>query len=154
MIRIIFLLLLFFSSQLITAQKPAFLRVYNSHGKKINKGELFQTSDTSITLTRRNLFTETPITQINVIKSNRTTGHRVAITTLSILSVVGVAILLANSLNDTNRPNGYINRGNNKSRQTNTVNPMLKKGRPLKKYKVNQDQEEWKKQRVVLNLLL
>ena len=100
------------------------------------------------------MFTETPVTQIHVIKSNRTTGHRIAITTLSILSVVGVAVLLANSLNDTNRPNGYIDRGNNKSGQTKTVNPMLKKGRPLKKYKVNQDQEEWKKQRVVLNLLL
>ena len=151
MIRIIFLLLLFFSSQLITAQKPAFLRVYNSHGKKINKGELFQTSDTSITLTRRNLFTETPVTQIDVIKSNRTTGHRIVITTLS---VVGFAVVLVSALNNTSERQRYNNTSSNKSTGTTTVNPILKTARPLKKYKVNQDPEQWKKQRTVVNLLL
>ena len=149
--RIIYLLLIFFSFKSIIAQKPAFLRVYNSQGKKVNKGQLFQTSDTSITLTRRNLFTETPVTQIDVIKSNRTTGHRIVITTLS---VVGFAVVLVSALNNTSERQRYNNTSSNKSTGTTTVNPILKTARPLKKYKVNQDPAQWKKQRTVLNLLL
>ena len=80
-IGLVLLLLLF---QSVNPQKPAFFRVYNANGKKLNKGELFQLSDTSITLTRKNIFVETPVSQIEVIKSKRTTGHRILITTLSI----------------------------------------------------------------------
>jgi hypothetical protein len=91
-VSFIFFLFLLQSAQ---AQKQNFFRVYNIQGKKVNKGAIFQLSDTSVTLTRKNIFTETPVSQIKVIKSRRTSGHRVLVTTLS---VVGVAVLFVGTI--------------------------------------------------------
>ena len=87
----IIVLLLLFLVRFAGAQKPAFFRVYNAEGKKVNKGTLYEFSDTSVTLTRRNQFVETHLSQIDVIKSKRTTGHRVMKTTLI---VMGAAVFL------------------------------------------------------------
>ena len=155
--RIVCLFLVFFSLQYVNAQKPTFLRLYNSNGKKINKGELFLTSDTSITLIRKNILTETPVSDIKLIKSNRTTGRRILTTTLN---VAGVAFLLAGALYSLSRPHSYGNSvgnkspGRNKSRSGYTVDPMQKTSKPLKKYKVDHNLETWAKQRKLVNQLL
>ena len=150
--RAICLLFLFVTLHFVNAQKPTFLRVYNAHGKKINKGTIFETTDTSITLTKKNIFTETTIAQIDVIKSKRTTGHRILITTLS---VAGIAVLLAGAVYSLSRPHGYYH--TNTGKQQNKKDPMrlrLKPPRPLKKYQVSNDTNNWREQRILLNQLL
>ena len=152
-IGLVLLLLLF---QSVNPQKPAFFRVYNANGKKLNKGELFQLSDTSITLTRKNIFVETPVSQIEVIKSKRTTGHRILITTLSI---AGAGVFLAAAVYGLSRPRDYvrpgnINRGGSKSGSVNNTRVMRKTQRPHKKYKVNGNAQTWEEQRKLLVQLL
>ena len=144
------LLLLFFSAQFTEAQEPAFFRVYNTHGKKVNKGSVFELSDTSLTLTRKNIFVETTVPEIDIIKSKRTTGHRIMITTLK---VVGVAFFLAAtafSLSGDGPRNGTINSGGKKKSHDGNSKPSEKPPRPPKKYKVNADVEKWQEQRKLL----
>ncbi len=147
---IISLLLLFFLVQFAEAQKPAFFRVYNSHGKMVNKGSVFELSDTSLTLTRRNIFVETPVEEINVIKSKRTTGHRALIITLKVVGVVFFLAATAYSLAQDGPRTGTINSGGNKSQSGNSKSPLHKTPRPQKKYKVNTDVEKWQEQRKLL----
>src|SRR5687767_7895479 len=134
--RAICLLFLFVTLHFVNAQKPTFLRVYNAHGKKINRGTIFETTDTSITLTRKNIFTETPIAQIDVIKSKRTTGHRILITTLS---VAGIAVLLAGAVHSLARPHGYYTNTDKQQTKKNPMSLRSKPPRPLKKYQVSND---------------
>ena len=145
---IIFLIFLFFSVHTIHAQKTSFLRIYNSKGKKISKGRIFQLSDTSITLTRKNRFVETPVAEINTIKSKRTTGHRILITTLSVVSVVAILATVAQS---NQRGPANIN---SSSKKTPNLPIMGKPAKPLKKYKVNNNLEDWQEQRKLLTFLL
>jgi hypothetical protein len=150
-------LLLFFLVQSADAQKPAFFRIYDANGKKVNKGNIYGLSDTSLTLTRRNLFVETPISQIHVIKSKRTTGHRVMMTALT---VVGVGVILVGtvySLSHRGQRNCFINSRPGKTRKiadkpTNekVISPLKKIPKPQKKYKVNADVEKWQEQRKLL----
>lgn len=150
-------LLLLFLVQSAYAQKPAFFRIYNANGKKVNKGNIYELSDTSLTLTRRNLFVETPLSQIHVIKSKRTTGHRVAMTTLS---VVGVAFIVAGtlfSLNNGGTRNWPLGRGPQRIRKNTDTpghqkpsSPLNRPPKPQKKYKVNADVEKWQEQRKLL----
>jgi hypothetical protein len=149
--RAICLLFLFVTLHFVNAQKPTFLRVYNAHGKKINKGTIFETTDTSITLTRKNIFTETPIVQIDVIKSKRTTGHRILITTLS---VAGIAVLLAGAVHSLSRPHGYYRTNTGNQVKKDPMGLRSKPPRPLKKYQVSNDTNTWRKQRILLNQLL
>ncbi len=142
---IISLLILLFLLQSAPAQKTNFFRVYNLQGKKVNKGAIFQLSDTSITLTRKNIFTETPVAQIKVIKSKITTGHRIMVTTLS---VVGVAVLFVGAIYNLAQSDGSDNTGNKSG--SNNKTRMGKPPRPQKKYRVNGDTGMWKEQRKVL----
>ena len=152
---LIFLLLVL--SQSLHAQKPDFFRVYDSHGKKVAKGTIFTYSDTSITLTRRNRFFETPLSQIDLIKSKRTTGHRVAMVTLG---VVGFAFVVAGTLftlNNGGYPNGTFGRGPRRIRNNDAPTNVQKLKSPLekppklqKKYKVNSDTEKWQETRKAL----
>jgi hypothetical protein len=143
-------LLLFFLVQSADAQKPVFFRVYNSNGKKLNKGILFQLSDTSVTLTRRNRFVETPVSQIDVIKSKRTTGHRVLKTALVVVGSAGFLVAAIYASNHTSPRNGYINSGANKSNPGDLKSPLHKTPRPQKKYRINRDAEKWQEQRKLL----
>ena len=137
--------------QFAEAQKPAFFRVYNTHGKKVNKGSVFELSDSSLTLTRKNIFVETAVPEIDVIKSKRTTGHRVMITTLK---VVGIAFFVAATvfaLSHDGPRTSTINSGAGKTKNGNLKNPMPKTApKPEKKYKVNADAEKWQEQRKLL----
>ena len=155
--RTLIIFLLLFVTQSLQAQKPDFFRVYDSRGKKVAKGNIFTYSDTSITLTRRNRFIETPLTQIDIIKSKRTTGHRIAMTTLS---VAGVAFIAAASLAAMNN-GGYRNaslgprtrRIRTKNAPTNVQklkSPLEKPPKLQKKYMVNAYPEKWKETRKAL----
>lgn len=154
--KIIGFLLLFFLFASAGAQRENFFRVYNLKGKKVNKGEIFQLSDTSITLTRKNMFVETPVSQIDVIKSKRTTGHKILRTTLYVVGgvVFLVAIVYAHA-HDGPR-NSYINQGTNKHKSTGGNGKALgeKIQRPQKNYKVHGDAELWKEHRKFLSYQL
>jgi hypothetical protein len=146
-VSFIFFLFLLQSAQ---AQKQNFFRVYNIQGKKVNKGAIFQLSDTSVTLTRKNIFTETPVSQIKVIKSRRTTGHRVLVTTLS---VVGVAVLFVGTIYSLAQPHrDYVKPVNNSS--SNNRFRIKKPPKPEKKYKINGNSQVWQEQRKLLISLL
>jgi hypothetical protein len=148
---ILHLVFLFSFLQSNFAQKPTFLRLYDSHGKKIDRGELFETTDTSLVLTRQNIFTETPVTKVNIIKSKRTTGHRILITTLKI---TGAAIFLVAAVYSLSQPRyGYRTIDNNKPKSK-TPRQIMKTPKAEKKYEINQDAEKWEKQRVLLSWIL
>lgn len=149
--KLIWVLLLCFFAESARAQKPIFLRLYNSSGKKIDRGELFQMSDTSITLTRKNIFTETPITKVELIKSKRTTGHRILITSLS---VVGVAAIVAGKIYSLSQPTYGYRDFSNKGGKSNKLTRVPRRPRPLKKYEVKGDTEHWAKQRELLTRLM
>ena len=149
--RLLNLVFLFLFLQSGHSQKPTFLRLYDVHGKKIDRGELFETTDTSLVLTRKNIFTETPVTKVNVIKSKRTTGHRILITTLKI---TGAAIFLVAAVYSLSQPRyGYRPIDNNKPKSK-TSRQIMKIPKAEKKYEINQDAEKWKKQRALLNGVL
>lgn len=148
--KIFFLIFLLLVAQYIEAQKPAFFRIYNSHGKKISKGSLFQLSDTSVTLTRKNTFTEIPVSNIKVLKSKRTTAHRIVFTTLAVASVVALVAVAINA-NSEHRNRNF----NSTSHKHNPdLSTMGKPPKPYKKYVVNNDIETWKEQRRLLTFLL
>ena len=148
---ILHLVFLFLFLQSTFAQKPTFLRLYDSHGKRIDRGELFETTDTSLVLTRKNIFTETPVAKVNLIKSKRTTAHRMLVTTLKI---TGAAIFLVAAVYSLSQPRyGYSTIDNNKPRSK-TPRQIMKTPKAEKKYEIYQDAEKWKKQRVLLNRVL
>lgn len=155
--RTLIILFLLFLAQSLQAQKPDFFRVYDSHGKKVAKGIIFTYSDTSLTLTRRNRFIETPLSQIDLIKSKRTTGHRIAMTTLSVAGVVFIVAGTLFTLNNGGYRNGTIGRSPRRIRRNanppNTQNPrspLEKIPKQKKKYEVNGDAEKWKETRKFL----
>ena len=150
MIRI-FLLLLFFPLAFANAQEPVFLRVYNAQGKKINKGYLFYLSDTSITLTRkRTVVTETNVSQIHIIKSKRTRGHRILVTTASVAGVAALVVIFVWT-NKSGSGRGFFNsRGGHRKKESIKRFPTPK---PYKHYKVAGNVQNWKKQKAYLALL-
>lgn len=154
--RTLLIFLLLFVTQSLHAQKPDFFRVYDSRGKKVAKGNIFTYSDTSITLTRRNRFFETPLSQINVIKHKRTTGHRIAIATLSVAGVAfivgGAVYAISRSANWTLGP-GEGRRPNKAAAPKNLQklkSPLEKPPKLRKKYKVNGDPGKWEETRKAL----
>ena len=144
-------LLLFLPFALANAQDSDFFRVYNSKGKKINKGYLFDLSDTSISLTRKKtIIEETPVSQINIIKSKRTTGHRVLVTTASIVGFVAVVAIIASSHQHGRAP-GLFNTGSGR-RKKESIKP-LPPPKPFKKYKVGCNTQIWQEQKALLGLV-
>ena len=155
--RTLIVALLLLLSQSFYAQKPDFFRVYDSRGKKVAKGIIFSYTDTSITLTRRNRFFETPLSQIDLIKRKRTRGHRVAMTTLSVAGIGFIAVATLFTLNNGGTPNWTLGpRRRTIPKNADTPNqqiPASSKEKPpklLKKYKVNADPEKWEETRKAL----
>lgn len=148
-----FYLLLIFPLAFANAQQATFLRVYNTKGEKINRGYLFQLTDTSITLTRkREIFTETPVSEINFIKSKRTTGHRILVTTASVVGVVAIVVVIvwANKNGHGSRP-GFFNSSRRKKNESVKPVPPPK---PFKRYEVGGNTQTWEQQKGRLALLL
>jgi hypothetical protein len=147
----IFCLLLFFPLAFANAQESVFLRVYSSNGKKINKGYLLYLSDTSITLTRnRIVVTETHVSQINLIKSKRTAGHRIMVTTATVVGVAALVVAIVWSNKNGSRPR-FFNSGSGRKKKE-TIEPMAIP-KPFKKYKVGGDVQTWQHQKARLALL-
>ena len=147
----VFCLLLFFPLAFAYAQQPVFLRVYNTNGQKINKGYLLYLSDTSITLTRkRTVVTETPVSQIGLIKSKRTTGHRIIVTTAAVVSVAAFVVVLIWT-NKDRTTSGFFNTGRGR-KEKQGIKPLASP-KPFKKYKVDGNTETWQQQKAQLALL-
>jgi hypothetical protein len=155
---ILSLLLLIFLHQFLKAQKVPFFRLYNSEGKKISKGHLFDTTDTSIILskgTSGKKFIETPITEIDFIKTNRTTAKRIVNTTLSVIGVAAIIVIAIYSLaqNDGHRNRSVRNK--NTSINKNGIQDGISKPlKPLKRYEISNNLQTWPEKRVLLHRLL
>ena len=158
---VVFLSLSFFLLQFLNAQRFSFLRIYNSSGKKISKGHLFDTTDTSIMLSKGAkgiMYMETPITKVDHIKTNRTVTRRIINTTLSIIGVAVITIAVIYNISRRGGNSNWLlnnNRNRNKARKMDkNQNEIVKPLKPLKKYEVNSNLETWRTQRVLLHRLL
>jgi uncharacterized membrane protein (DUF485 family) len=144
------LLLLFFLLPLLHAQQKVFLRIYNTDGKKISKGYLSATTDSSIILLNGNSREEVSVARIGDIKShhlsNRILKRSVEVVILTVIIAV-VIIYLIMVITDRHHFRNYGNSGNS--------GPGVSKHvRPLEKYTVNGSQVNWKIQRLLLDGLL
>lgn len=74
-----------------TAQKKTFIRLYNLKNVQFNQGKLLSTTDTSVIISKKGLPFEIPIYQIKKIKTKRSTGHTILVTTGALI-VLGAAI--------------------------------------------------------------
>ena len=152
---IICLFSLFFTFQFLHAQRTPFMRVYNSSGKKVSKGFLFDTTDTSLILSKGNSgkkFIETQVGNIELIKTKRSITRRIVNTTLS---VVGFAVVITAAIASSGQNGRNYNRsGRNNANENNDPNKISKPPKPLNRYVINNDQETWQKQRVLLHRLL
>lgn len=95
------------------------------------------------------MFVETQVSDINIIKSNRTTGHRIFITTVSVISVVAI---LATVLQSNSKTPANITSTSNKKNPDLPV--MGRPPKPQKKYKVHNNLKDWEEQRKLLTFLL
>ena len=149
------LFLLFSSIQFVNAQRTPFMRVYNSSGKKLSKGFLFDSTDTSLILSKGNSgkkFMETPVTNIELIKTKRTISRRIVNTTLS---VVGFVVVITATIASSGQNGRNYNRsGRNNSDRNSEPDKISTPPKPLNRYVVKSDPETWQKQRVLLHRLL
>jgi hypothetical protein len=149
--KCIFCLLFSLSLAFANAQDYNFLRVYNLKGKKINRGHLFQLSDSTITLTRKNNFIESPVREIGMIKSKRTTGHRILVTTASVVSLVAIFAVITQGNKNGSGPGIFNPNGqSNKSKQPKSLPPA----KPFKRYRIDGNVQKWQEQRGYLIILL
>lgn len=154
--RKVFFLVLLFLAQAVYAQELDFFRVYNDRGKKLAKGNIYSFSDTSLTLTHKNKFFETPVSQIDIIKSKRTTGHRIGRTTLIVTGFVFIVVATLVLNNDSGRQS--LSLGSGKKRKPNPDPPAhITPGflpdeipKPKKDYTVNGSEEKWKETKKAL----
>jgi hypothetical protein len=81
----------------IAGQKKTFLRVYDVHGRKITKGFITGTTDTSVLIGDGDLINSIPAKKIGRIKTKRSIGHSILMTGLfigtssALLSLVATA---------------------------------------------------------------
>ena len=66
----------------IQAQKNPFIRIYNLNGKKIMKGNLFNLTDSSLTLLSEGKNYEIPYQNIGTIKEGRSIGNSIGASSL------------------------------------------------------------------------
>jgi hypothetical protein len=99
-----FLLLILFNCS-IYAQKPLFVRVYNLDGKKINKGEVFLVTDTSLQLIGKKSPVNIPINTIGSIKTKHSAGNNLLIG--SIIGTTTFALIGATSASPEDEILGY-----------------------------------------------
>ena len=87
---ILLLLALNLFSSALQAQQKTFLRIFDLSGKKIGKGFLQSTTDSSIRLTKDSGMQEFSVANIGFIKTKHSGGHTILISSLA----GGVAIAL------------------------------------------------------------
>lgn len=64
------------------SQKKTFVRVFDEKGKKIQKGFLVATTDSSLTLQLGEKFSEIPINRVSVLKLTRSIGNKILLSSL------------------------------------------------------------------------
>jgi hypothetical protein len=101
----LFLMLILFCGSLV-AQKTPFLRIYDSHGKKIYKGKVYIITDSSLSLIGKKEALNVPIKDIGYIKTKHTDGNNVLIG--SIVGGLSGAILGAASATPSDNPSNEI----------------------------------------------
>lgn len=84
--------------------KTKFVRIYNQKGKKIQKGNLVYISDSSVILKRESAIYEVFYSEIGLIKTKRSFGHRMGIIT----GTTAVSFALVGLLSTENRDEGLI----------------------------------------------
>jgi hypothetical protein len=84
------MVLLTINISILHAQKKVFVRVYDMSGKKTAKGFLAGTTDSSILISRDTLPVSIPVTQIGYIKTKRSAGHTILISSLTGAVVCGI----------------------------------------------------------------
>ena len=144
---VIFLLIIFIGLQSLQAQGIAFVRVYSPAGKKLGKGYIFKTTDSSIMLartTRSFMNKEILVNDIGVIKSKHTVAGRIAVTSLKAVgyaTVVGVVIvvIVASTRRDGQH---YIDPDNLPKREPPGIAPN-QYDHPKKQYLVNGSRSNW-----------
>ena len=67
----------------IQAQTTPFIRIYNLSGKKIMKGDLFNLTDSGLTIISEGKNYEIPYQQIGTIKEGRSIGNSIGIASLT-----------------------------------------------------------------------
>lgn len=76
------------------SQKKTFVRVFDENGKKIQKGFLVATTDSSLTLQLGEKFSEIPINRVSVLKLGRSIGNTILISSL----LFGTAFAIAGAV--------------------------------------------------------
>ena len=108
--KIIFMKLLIFIfvvslATVVHAQKAMFVRVYNLTGKKIYKGHVYTTTDSSLLLEVNNQFITVPVSNIGQIKTKHSAGNNMLIS--SVIGVTTFAIIGAASADPDAEIVGY-----------------------------------------------
>lgn len=138
--------------------KEPFVRIFDEKGKKSYTGLLTQTTDNSIFIFQKNKSVEVPVSQITTIKLRRSFGHTVLIT--SLIGGVSLAILGAASADPDAWIFGYtasegiaaglllgIPAGA-------AVGSIIAGTRKRPEFKINQNQGDWLKAKLVLDSYL
>jgi hypothetical protein len=102
---VLFLMLILFCGNL-AAQKTPFLRIYDTHGKKIYKGQVYIITDSSLSLVGSKEPLDVPIKDIGYIKTKHTDGNNIL--TGSIAGALSGAVLGALSATSTNNSSDEI----------------------------------------------
>ncbi len=144
---VIFLLLIFIGLQPLQTQGIAFVRVYSPAGKKLGKGYIFKTTDSSIMLartTRSFMSKEILVNDIGVIKSKHSMAGRIAVTSLKVVGYAAVLGIVIVAIAASTRNNGqhYINPDNLPRREPPGAAPN-QYDRPKKEYVVNGSRSNW-----------
>ena len=90
---IIFSLILVGITVNVSAQKKIFLRLYKISGEKFAKGFFAGTTDTAVLILNDNVITSFPVNQIGTIKTKRSIGHTILVS--SAIFGVSASILFA-----------------------------------------------------------
>lgn len=147
---VLFFLLLFGTLQFLQAQDRTFVRIYNADGKKIEKGYLYNTTDSSVILQKGNSYVEIPAAQIDVIKSKRSITNRIFTTALKVIvMIIAIAAIIIYIAMIISHPNLDV-----ASNEKNSNHINIKHPKPQKEYKINNNLDTFKTQHLLLNQLM
>ena len=138
------------------AQRAVFLRVYNPEGKKIGRGFIYKTTDSTLLLSRRpngNMYKEVPAAGISFIRSKHSVAGRIGITSCKVVgyaSLVGIVIIAAAIA--ANNPEHFSHDGLPSNSNEKHL-PPDSYGKPLRKYTVNGSMANWQTVKRALDTL-
>lgn len=151
------------------AQSSNFLRVFDPSGKKIAKGHLNGTTETSLILKKGNRTIEIPYQRIGHMITKRSFGHSVLMTSLLIGGITStIGIVTNSSTKNTTSPVGGELNFNIDLSYSNTdilamglttgvllgtsVGGIIGGTKKTEHFNVNGNIEEWKKVKVILDM--